>query len=776
MSYIMVQKSIILKGHGVYRYYGGVPYLLTAPPPEATDAGTMEDGTPIDAPPFAHYGHGKPHPSGHPGMGELIPGKFQRGKYGEMGWHSGGFDDFHGHDGVWHQIGKILEKSGMYGQHHPEIGELTPANILQHAINQHNANHHGENGFHALADVDSPEWRKINISPLISGPPEIRANRDSEGRKITGWTNRGEDQERIGTFIESLNVPYNVELQKIMLHTLGLEDFIPQDKHEWLHPKRPKNYISLEDLTSLGYDIGGRIKGWGGDISSRDGRLPDHRLTTRHDAAHQGIQSWEVAHHLPDMFHYTLQKQPTNPSYESARKHINMAFDQINENEIPDINVPINTRQTAGGTDYGMVPLKTLLHDISARENLITEMAKTPAFQFLFGKVKAGGSRPTPTNRMFMHLLDQFGGDPDKGSTFDIGRTHVQAGPHMLMPDGTKPTQKHGTHKSAADFFTKVMLAGPHEEGPSAMRHHKVDDEILANLGLNVASADTVDFRRQAVDAISDLIAISQGHQVRRQVPEEIPTEKRYASMIQGYPAPDNLISQLPSNILFTDGLGAPPISHRRPPTPLSAPPQIAGPEPLPAATPTPTQPPSGRAAHPNDAMMAEFRRRLARGPSARPQPESLVAARRAVRGYDPQQLRQFMGGSGLGPKPGTGALTPREQLFQQTFGDPHQHLLEQYLRSIDRGLPEEDRLMKAMENMQRDDAMRDDNIMKHTLPRPINIADDIGIRHLAEKMDIHPLDVRSIAHQTGDWQRIAKHLNISTDIVKVIKLSVGGV
>ena len=97
-------------------------------------------------------------------------------------------------------------------------------------------------------------------------------------------------------------------------------------------------------------------------------------------------------------------------------------------------------------------------------------------------------------------------------------------------------------------------------------------------------------------------------------------------------------------------------------------------------------------------------------------------------------------------------------------------------MKSQDGSLPQADRLMKAMEQMQRDDAMRDSNVMKHAFVRPANIGDENAIRHLAKQLNITPVDVRSIAHQGGDWARIAKRLDISTDVVKVVKVSIGGI
>ena len=102
--------------------------------------------------------------------------------------------------------------------------------------------------------------------------------------------------------------------------------------------------------------------------------------------------------------------------------------------------------------------------------------------------------------------------------------------------------------------------------------------------------------------------------------------------------------------------------------------------------------------------------------------------------------------------------------------------MLTQYMKSISQDLSPMDRVMKAMELMQLDDAKTDAKIMKHALVNPINVADLHGINHLAKSIDLTPVDIRSIAYSVGDWERIAKRLNVSTDQVKVVKVSVGGV
>lgn len=778
MSHIMVRKSLIIKGDGVYAYHNGVPHLLTAPPPEAFGIGP--DG--IDAPAFAHLGAAAPHESGHPGMGQLLPGQFRRGKYGETAWHDGDFDHFHGHDGVWHQIGKALEESGMLGKEHPELGVLTPENILQRAIDDHNTKHHGENNYHALPDVDSPEWRKIHSAGWTGKSASGRPNRNSEGNLVTTFTNRGEDRAKIGHFIESYSVPYNQELQEIMLRTLGLQQYA---KEEWLS----RNYISIDDLDS-GARRGKRIKGYGGDRIGDKGKLPDMHLDDRHDVTHK-VHTHEVSHHFPDKFYYNLTTQNTPPkkALATAERVITDAMMKLDPRTMKNVVVPVqDDEDTLHKPTYTNLPLHVALSD-KYRKRFLTGLSRTTAFQFLFGRpyAKSSNGNFTPTTRVINHLIDTFGGD-----NFDERTSHVGAALGLQLADGSRPFSGSGNNTHAARFFTKVGLAAEKTGSEDAMRNYKSNPETRQALGLAEMSGETIDERRQGSDAIADFISQAHGHEVRRASPENIPTGRLSSRYVQGYPEPDALIDQLPPHIPFSTDLSMPPMASGPPrerttttPSAAPSPPREASSPPLAITQRPPTRAapsPQTRLDDPRFArvqrpltMQQEFQRRLARGPN-RAQPPELVQVRRDVGGMDPQQLRAYMASTGLGPTPGVGELTPREQQFQQAFGDPRQQLIEQYLRSLDETLPEADRLLKAMETMQRDDAMSDEVVMKHALTRPVNIADNHGISHLAKMVGLTPLDVRSIAHQTGDWNRIAKRLNVSDNVVKVIKVSIGGV
>jgi len=758
MKPVLVRKMLILKGDGNYAFHNGQPHLLTAPPPEAINP----DPNQPDLPPFAHHGNAFPHELGHPGMGAAIPGRFEKGKHGEYVYKDeSGLNHHHGIDGVIHHLGEALERHGILGQQHPELGELTPKNLVQKAIDITNQRHQDTSGFHDIPDVESMEHRKIKIAGYTGREAANRPNRSVDEHYITGFTNRANRREKIGQFLESLSVPYNNALQEIVLNTLGLKDMA---NVEWLN----NNYISIDDL----HPAGRRLKGRGGDIIGEGFTLPDSHIKNApagvvHDAAHTGIQSWEVMHHTPNMMHMNVhsQSRPPKVTVNSARKHIEEALKIIDPEKIPDVEVPINTTPgTVGKPSYSMQPFRTVLRDPTMMDNLIGELSKTPAFQGLFGRINSGGDKnPGPGKRIFNHLLDEFGGDPDEegGTQYRHLKTHAISGKHLVTSDGEVPTSGQGTHSNAALFFAKVMLLGPHEEGASAMRHYHPDDKTLQSLGLNLDSYQTVGERRQGNEALADLMSEAFGHQTRRPLPETIPKGALASRVVQGYP--DQIINRLPEHVPFFADVALPPpqrqhqteASPRPEPAPRTIPQPVAKlPQPTPPVAPSPSStmgPVSG-------------------GPFHQQSPE-VTAARQAVAGYSPEDLESFITHLGRGNVP-----TEQRERFQQTMGDPQQQFLTQYLRSEDADLLASDRLVKAMEDIQLDDARSDTKIMKHALPRPINIADEYGISHLAKNIGLTAMDVRSIVHSVGDWERIAKELKIQTDIIKVVKVSVGGI
>lgn len=358
-------------------------------------------------PAFAHYGNGVPHGDGHQGMGEMIKGKFIRGKHGEIAYNDGTYDHHHGIDGVIANVGRALERHNLLGKQHPQLGELTAKNIVQTAIERDNNLHEDESGFHHSPNVDSMEWRKIIASGFTGRESSRRPNRAQNGDFITTFTNRLNPKEKIGAMIESYSVPFNNSLQNILVKELGLKDMV---NVEWLK----NNYISIDDL----HPGGRRLKGRGGDKIGQYGNLPASHLKNSpagvvHEAAHMGVQSWETTMHDPDFFHMTLNRQQVGPknSRESAKIHIAEAMKVLDPEKIPNVDVPINTTPgTIGVPQYSMQPLRTVLRDPTLLDNMVTELSKTPAFQKLFGRINSGSAaKPGPGRRAFEHLLDTFG-------------------------------------------------------------------------------------------------------------------------------------------------------------------------------------------------------------------------------------------------------------------------------------------------------------------------------------------------------------------------------
>ena len=127
-----------------------------------------------------------------------------------------------------------------------------------------------------------------------------------------------------------------------------------------------------------------------------------------------------------------------------------------------------------------------------------------------------------------------------------------------------------------------------------------------------------------------------------------------------------------------------------------------------------------------------------------------------------PQQFRDMLQAGNRGrvsPAPSP-ELTPLEARAQQSLSDPHQQLLSQYMKAEDAHLPVMDRMMKALENIQLQDAAMD-NLQKSNLNNAYDIAKYIGLT---------ASEVLSINQTMGDWHNIAKSYSIEPQMVKIIK------
>ena len=56
-----------------------------------------------------------------------------------------------------------------------------------------------------------------------------------------------------------------------------------------------------------------------------------------------------------------------------------------------------------------------------------------------------------------------------------------------------------------------------------------------------------------------------------------------------------------------------------------------------------------------------------------------------------------------------------------------------------------------------------------------MSVESNSDITTMAQKMDIAPIDVRTIVFTKGDWTRITKKYGYSDKVVKVVKTAFGG-
>lgn len=799
MSYILIKSNpVILKGHGVGGWHV-VPgqelrnKLLSAPPPEATGIGPNG----MDAPIYAHGGTADPHPSGHAGVGNLIQGKFKQGEYGEWAYHAGTDNEgrernhYHGLDGIIKDLGDALKKEGLLGKHSSSLGiKLNPLDIINLAIKQTNEarKNAGRSESDMIPDVMSPEWRKTHVTSFKGKDALNQYVRDNEGRFFTAFTNSNPDT--LGSFIESYSNPIHAALRNILLDKLGGE-FGPEyvnamfGEKGYIHKKWATvdaNAVTLSPHTQ-------RFSGLGGQ-QIKEGKLPDKFMQSMPEGYHsekmsQNVRGYEITHHFPDAFHLHRKKGGAATASQNKAKNLflNSIRHYLAQGGDPNITIPV----PIGTGEYVEKTLKEIEHmPTGYLDDMLKDLAKTDAFGFLFAQQKPGSKG----HNNLMHIVNDYESKLEGKMGHGDMQGYTTSGGGSISPKfaASGGGGKSGQAQRAAEIFALAKVSGhSDEQGVSNLRHWQPEDAAMYDsiMGYNTTSLETVDHRRKATETIADIIAHAHSDNeggnmvVKRPIPEDIPTSPMVTRDILHGGLYENKPS-LPPHISYSSDF-----ESQAPPLPTQSQMQKVPPGPppektLPMKKPMPTPQPGGVKVVPRVTPMPA----PPPAPSVPPQVEfplqqspELRAARRHLGQASPESFRNIAREANLPVRlQPEGPLSFGEQRYQQAMGDPGQTFLSQYMKSQDKDLSITDRITKAMEDMQMDDALADDTVMKHALARPINIADEFGIRHLAKSVDLTPVDVKTIAHSVGDWERIAKRLNVSSKVVKVIKVSIGGI
>ncbi len=802
-------KSLLLrKGDGNYNLFAGQLQALRYPPPDSHNP----DPDGMDIPAFAHTGaHGEKE-SGIPGVGQVYPGQWKKGMHGEnvYGDESGG-EHMHGIDGIIRAVGDSLLQHGI---------KVPAKDVIQKAIDMHNQDHKENNH---LPNVDDVAWRKIYLSPLTEQDHRVRGNYDQDGNLTTTYTNRHGDDHRNGTYLESYAVPFNNQLGQVM----GELGHPTPQHHSWI--KKP--YVKPHRLHLVpdgegGMEFGAQAVDTGKVTDGRiqpsqaakwGGRMPDSR-------AFQNISSWGIAHHYPNTYYIPQRdaapgqkSQPRTQTINSFLHHMALTTgkdrDGILSNLIVDSSGAMKHLANIPGEINGK-PIKALLQTPEGQLEAAKYFSQFPAFQAVYGenrnpKFNEDGSvkQPGQTVGRMNHFYGQrYGDTAEEGKGFDHFMSHSSkiGVEHQL-------TGKIGHHNRAKDAWSNVVLAA--SQGINHM-----DDEIspedlqAANINLH----DTPETRANApnIKAILDHLfhthTIAGGHERK-----EIPTQEELQQLqpivdniIQGGTHEDRTQLGVPDYIRYSEMPNSmTPVGASMQPEESSLKPRDGnakgqGGAPLPitggaataatnAAPPPQTPPPQTPPPQTPPQQIGVMQGQPANAPNYPPQmtydrgqrlsqPESMNLTpqqrQRLQFANAPQnEVAQTMRQSGAAPQ--RAPLTPdRMQQFQQNVGDPYQRFISQYAKSSDNPNAAKERLIKAVEILQIEDARNDNEIIKHMPSTQLSVNSITDILYLAKMLEITSMDVSTILNTKGDWQRISKTYGYSDRVVKVVKVSFGGI
>jgi len=710
---IQIRPSLIRKTWSMVGHPEDGPAVYRNPPPEA-----FTPANEPDLPAFAHNG-----------KGSIIPGEFSV-KDGVMSYETNQGTFHHGIDAFAKRLGEFLSKVGA---------KVSPIDVINKAINQFNETHESED--HQLPQFDSLAWRKIRANVL---PPGVNTREKSErptktnnNTLITMYTNKNADKTPMGRFLESYSIPFNTQIQHILEDDLNIpRDVWREEKSGVLYP-----YLYARHASPQGF-IQSHANEHPGELTpDMIGRAPDKRYPET-----EPVHTWETAHHLPDVMFYPavnakFQKTGQKPSwdhenglYNRSEKFITDALARGPE-YIPDIPVTLN-QGTMANPDMIQRSLPEVLQTPELRRKLIEDMAHTPAMMYLFGRSGQGNF-----NKQFNSLLKLYGID-EESMSFDEHSRYYKAG------EGGGD----GMHLSAVRLMALAKKAGidAEDETKSKLSTHGINSEELSAMGFhyNDKMLDQVERMRTVIEALADHSAAARGHNVKLPL-GGIPTEPLRGHNIEGYPIEGDNIALDPHMDAYLHSI------HDYAPS-SSLPEQMQQPSPTGETTATLT--PSTANAPPVSVSQQPSGGTPLTGPN--PLPASFQQARPQVAALDPSRFRQLTRREMLPNLPPE--LTPVEQRAQAGLADPRQALLTQYFgKGENAHLPVMDRVMKALERVQFQDASLSSDVTKFN-----------NKNNLIKHVGLSENEINSINQSMGDWDKVAKAYNVKSNIVRVIKVN----
>lgn len=800
----IIKAVLLRKGDGNYVMHGGALHKIRHPPPES-----IRGPDEMDIPAFAHTGgHGEGE-TGIPGVGHVMPGQFVEGggSHGEELYvDEAGGHHMHGIDGVIRAVGQSMLQAGI---------NISGKEIVDRAIELHNSRHNDSNH---LPNSDALDWRKINLGRLTEQDGEVRSNRNKHGL-ITTYSNNHGDEHVYGTFLESYAIPFNEELGQIMA-----ESGHPNpNQHSWV--KKP--YIKPHRLNLVPDGEGGMMfgansvpKGQLGDKGELD-RDSIRRLGGRAEdtGAFQGITSWGTGHqksliyNLPQIDHspeYKGSPQPRRKTVDSFVTQMLRVLGQDREAVTNNLVVDSAGAQKMLARMKGDVngkPLKSYFTSADGIRELGQYLSRYPSFQHVYGenrmpKFDEEGKLKRRVNTVgkLHHFFGQrYGDDAEEGRGLDLFMTHSGRVGNYREHQANKDVAH---HVRAKDAWSNAVLA--QSLGVNHIEDMPEPEELrAAGIRLHDTPETRADAPRVAniLNQIYAANSLAFGHEVK-----ELPNQDELAAIqplldhvIQGGTSDDAMSLGVPAHIPYSDELEPiTPVGERQSATTLTGEPRGTAGAPMretatQAAPPTPQLPASPR--YPG---IMEDRQRVGVRRPVDPTTPGLTAEQQARARFAQaplSEVRDFYNRNvGVLPTEGrpieepqlgmtpaelqhyasTGRTTPqyaseeRLRQFQESAGDPYQTRLFDFGKS--------ENVTKVVELLQLEEARLDGAVMKHIPNNTFNSHSINDINHISKMMGITPLDVRTILHSQGDWQRISKTYGYDDTVVKVVKVAFGGV
>ena len=735
---IFVKGRRIVKAWGMRHLTPSGPAMIRNPP-----ASAFLPPTEKDVPAFAHDNE------------NVLPGEwgFDDEEHGIPHYKTPTGSYQHGIDAAATRLGWFLKKHGI---------DANPVDIINESINQFNDKHTSHEGVedkskgdHALPEFGNLAWRKIRAGMLPPGDStdlaSERPTRTKNKTLITTYTNKNfqpgtEGYTPNGRFIESYSIPFNHELGQVLEKKYGITK---EQSSDLTFVKRP--YIYARETAPQGL-VESSYNEHPGEVSPQHMSGAPEGYFSDQTAAH----TESTTHHLPDIFFYpntkaTGEKKGKKGSwdhksglYQAAEKAISAVATNIEA--IPDIPVTINIG-TLGSPDMMQRPLREIIQTPDLRRKLIEDMSNVPAMMYLFGRPGQGDFK-----RHFDNLMGLYGAD-EEGLSADQHNQYFKPG-----AGGSK-----GKDTTAARIMGLAHKSGISEDDPerSNLSTHSIDEEQLGAFGLQYSEGlmGQVDRFRGIIEALADHQAEAQGLPVKMAI-GDINTEPMQGMDYSGYPEEGMDVSLEPHMDAYLHDMNdfertsAMPLHTNEMPQDTEMPPPAESP--VGDASISSTSPiQGGTPRSPQVGVRAQ-------SPAARPVNPALQQVRPQIAQMQPQQFRDMLQAGNRGrvsPAPSP-ELTPLEARAQQSLSDPHQQLLSQYMKAEDAHLPVMDRMMKALENIQLQDAAMD-NLQKSNLNNAYDIAKYIGLT---------ASEVLSINQTMGDWHNIAKSYGIEPQMVKIIK------